>query len=47
MTEVLVTPRLELVACDAELLRAEGDDRARFGSLLDARVPDDWIVRRS
>jgi len=42
MTEVLETPRLELVGCDAELLRAEGDDRARFGRLLDARVPDDW-----
>jgi RimJ/RimL family protein N-acetyltransferase len=42
MKTVLTTPRLELVECGAELLRAEGDDRARFGRLLDARVPDDW-----
>jgi RimJ/RimL family protein N-acetyltransferase len=42
MTTVLTTPRLELVACGAELLRAEGEDRARFGRLLDARIPDGW-----
>lgn len=39
---ILKTDRLELVGCTAALLRAEGDDRARFGELLDARVPADW-----
>lgn len=38
----LRTGRLELVGCSAGLLRAEGDDRARFAELLDARVPADW-----
>ncbi|HSU14805.1 GNAT family N-acetyltransferase [Longimicrobium sp.] len=42
MSTLLVTPRLELVGCSPELLRAEGDDRARFGHLLDARIPGDW-----
>ena len=39
---ILKTNRLELVGGTAELLRAEGDDRARFAELLDARVPADW-----
>lgn len=39
---ILKTDRLELVGATAELLRAEGDDRARFAELLDARVPGDW-----
>ncbi|HYJ78032.1 MAG TPA: GNAT family N-acetyltransferase [Longimicrobiaceae bacterium] len=38
----LRTDRLELVGCSAELLRAEGDDRARFAELLRARVPPAW-----
>jgi len=38
----LKTPRLELVGCTPELLRAEGDDRARFAELLNARVPESW-----
>ena len=42
MTTVLKTPRLELVGCSADLLRAEGDDRARFGRLLNARIPESW-----
>jgi RimJ/RimL family protein N-acetyltransferase len=42
MTTVLKTPRLELVGCSADTLRAEGDDRARFGRLLNARIPDAW-----
>ena len=33
---------LHLLCCTAELLRAEGDDRARFGALLDAAVPESW-----
>jgi len=39
---ILETDRLELVGCTPELLRAEGDDRARFGELLDARIPPEW-----
>lgn len=39
---ILKTDRLELVGATADLLRAEGDGRARFGELLDARVPADW-----
>ena len=42
MTTVLKTPRLELVGCSAETLRAEGEDRARFGGLLNARIPEGW-----
>ena len=38
----LKTARLELVGCTPELLRAEGEDRARFAALLDARVPGEW-----
>jgi len=41
-TERITTARLELVGCTAETLRAEGDDRARFGALLAARVPESW-----
>jgi ribosomal-protein-alanine N-acetyltransferase len=36
------TARLELVGCAPETLRAEADDRARFGELLNARVPASW-----
>jgi ribosomal-protein-alanine N-acetyltransferase len=39
---MLSTPRLELVGATPALLRAEGDDRARFGELLNARVPESW-----
>jgi [ribosomal protein S5]-alanine N-acetyltransferase len=39
---ILKTDRLELVGSTAEMLRAEGDDRARFAELLGARVPADW-----
>lgn len=39
---ILKTDHLELAGCTAALLRAEGDDRARFGELLGARVPADW-----
>ena len=42
MTTVLKTPRLELVGCGADTLRAEGEDRARFAELLRARVPASW-----
>jgi RimJ/RimL family protein N-acetyltransferase len=31
-----------LVPATAELARAEVDDRARFGKLLEAEVPDNW-----
>lgn len=36
------TTRLELVGCTAEMLRAEGEDRARFAALLDAKVGESW-----
>lgn len=39
---ILKTERLELIGCTAELLRAEGEDRARFGALLSAAVPAAW-----
>ncbi|HET7232727.1 MAG TPA: GNAT family N-acetyltransferase [Longimicrobium sp.] len=39
---ILRTPRLRLVGATPALLRAEGDDRARFGQLLNARVADRW-----
>jgi [ribosomal protein S5]-alanine N-acetyltransferase len=39
---VLNTPRLQLVGATPAMLRAEGDDRARFGELLNARVPASW-----
>jgi RimJ/RimL family protein N-acetyltransferase len=39
---ILETDRLELVGATPELLRAEGGDRARFGELLDARIPPEW-----
>ncbi|HEX8691709.1 MAG TPA: GNAT family N-acetyltransferase [Longimicrobium sp.] len=39
---ILKTDRLELIGCTPELLRAEGEDRARFGALLQARVPEAW-----
>jgi len=42
MSTVLNTPRLALVGCSAEILRAEGEDRARFAELLNARIPEDW-----
>lgn len=43
MTEIeLNTPRLHLVGATPALLRAEGDDRAHFGELLNARVPASW-----
>jgi len=42
MTSILKTPRLRLVEATAPLLRAEGDDRALFGRLLNARVPAEW-----
>ncbi|HKP74213.1 MAG TPA: GNAT family N-acetyltransferase [Longimicrobiaceae bacterium] len=41
-TERITTARLELVGCTPELLRAEGDDRARFAALLEAAVPESW-----
>ena len=41
-TTLLKTERLELIGCSAEILRAEGDDRARFGELLNARIPESW-----
>jgi RimJ/RimL family protein N-acetyltransferase len=31
-----------MVGCAADTLRAEGEDRARFGELLGARVPESW-----
>jgi RimJ/RimL family protein N-acetyltransferase len=34
--------RLELIAADAESARAAVADRARFGTLLDAKVPKEW-----
>jgi ribosomal-protein-alanine N-acetyltransferase len=42
MTTVIGTPRLRMVGCSAELLRAEGEGRARLGGLLGACVPDEW-----
>jgi len=39
---ILETDRLELIGTTPEMLRAEGDDRARFGELLDARIPPEW-----
>jgi RimJ/RimL family protein N-acetyltransferase len=36
------TKRLLLVACTAELIVAEIEDRARFAALLGAEVPPDW-----
>lgn len=39
---VLNTPRLRLVGATPNMLRAEGDDRAQFGELLEARVPESW-----
>jgi len=39
---MLETNRLELIGTTPELLRAEGGDHARFGELLDARVPPEW-----
>lgn len=42
MSTTLNTARLELVGCAPDTLRAEGDDRARFASLLSARVPESW-----
>jgi [ribosomal protein S5]-alanine N-acetyltransferase len=42
MSTVLKTPRLELVGCTPHTLRAEGEDRAGFAALLDARIPDAW-----
>jgi RimJ/RimL family protein N-acetyltransferase len=38
----LSTPRLELIAGSAELLRMEWDEPARFARQLDVRLPDDW-----
>jgi ribosomal-protein-alanine N-acetyltransferase len=39
---ILRTNRLELVGCTAALLRAEGEDHARFGALLGAEIPEAW-----
>ncbi|HYH80548.1 MAG TPA: GNAT family N-acetyltransferase [Longimicrobium sp.] len=39
---VLNTPRLRLVGATPAMLRAEGEDLARFGELLNARVPESW-----
>lgn len=39
---VLNTPRLRLVGATSDMLRAEGENRARFGELLEARVPESW-----
>jgi [ribosomal protein S5]-alanine N-acetyltransferase len=39
---ILRTDRLELIGSTPETLRAESDDRARFGELLEARIPPDW-----
>ena len=36
------TARLELIGCSPATLRAEGEDRARFGELLNARIPASW-----
>lgn len=39
----LSTPRLELIAADARLARADAArDRQTLAALLDARVPDEW-----
>lgn len=38
----IFTPRLELIAATATLARAEVDDSARFGALLQATIPDTW-----
>jgi len=38
----IFAPRLELVAATPAMLRAEGDDRAAFGALLNARIPESW-----
>jgi RimJ/RimL family protein N-acetyltransferase len=42
MSTTLNTARLELVACTPDMLRAEGDDLARFAALLNARIPESW-----
>jgi RimJ/RimL family protein N-acetyltransferase len=42
MSTVLQTARMELVGCTPDALRAEGEDRARFGALLNARIPAEW-----
>lgn len=41
-TTLLKTAHLELIGCSAEILRAEGDERARFAELLNARIPQSW-----
>lgn len=38
----IFTPRLEVIAATATLARAEVDDSARFGALLQAIIPDTW-----
>lgn len=38
----LATPRIDVVAADAEILRADAADRVRLATLLDCVVPPDW-----
>jgi len=38
----ITTRRLNLIASDVSLARAELHDRPRFAALLSARVPDNW-----
>jgi ribosomal-protein-alanine N-acetyltransferase len=42
---MLRTPRLDLVPATLDLARAEVEDRAAFGRLLSAEIPDDWPPR--
>jgi ribosomal-protein-alanine N-acetyltransferase len=39
---LLRTRRLELISGTPALIRAEMDDRERFGELLDATIPEGW-----
>jgi len=41
-TTLLKTEHLALIGCSEEILRAEGEDRARFAELLNARIPESW-----
>jgi len=38
----IFTERLDLIAATLELARADTSDRARFTTLLDARLPEEW-----
>lgn len=39
---MIATSRLDLVPLSGEMLRAIGEDRARFAELVDCEVSDDW-----